>query len=279
MLPQKVDIVLSTINNLQPIPSSVTRILKEIDNPYTSVTTISEYIGLDQALTAMVLKTSNSVLLGYKEKCSSITDAVMRIGFKLLKAILFAQFSVGPMTGKLNGYRLGNDQLWVHSLKIAMISEWLARNLRYDDPEEAYIAGLLHDMGKLLLDQFVLEDYQNIVRHVKQYHMPVWQAEEIHIGIDHAKLGGVMASRWNFATSLIEGIQYHHIPSAAKLNQKLPAIVNLAHIMVIQNNDDENELLRVDLHPDTVKILNIHLKDLDQLSKGVNDFLSKKIES
>lgn len=273
MLPQKVDLVLRTIDNLRPIPSSVTRILKEIDNPYTTVATISEYIGLDQALTAMVIKTSNAVALGYGSKCTSITDAVMRIGFKRIKGILFALNSIGPMTGKLSGYRLGGGQLWDHSLKIAISAEWLARNLHYSEPEEAYVVGLLHDIGKLLLDQFVLEDYQKIVKYVKEYHVPVWQVEEKLIGIDHANLGGMMAARWNFPESLGEGIRYHHKPSASKGNQKLPAIVNLANNLVVTNHDIENELSSNDLHPGTLKILNICENDLVRLSEGLNSTL------
>lgn len=273
MLPQKVDLVLRTIDNLRPIPSSVTRILKEIDNPYTTVSTISEYIGLDQALTAMVIKTSNTASLGYGSKCTSITDAVMRIGFKRIKAILFALNAIGPMSGKLSGYRLGGGQLWDHSLKIAIASEWLARNLRYSEPEEAYVVGLLHDIGKLLLDQFVLEDYQKIVKHVKEYHMPVYQVEEKLIGIDHANLGGMMASRWNFPQSLGDGIRFHHAPSAAKGNQKLPAIVNLANHLASQQSDFKNELFSNELHPDTLKILNLKEGDLEKLTEGLNTSL------
>ncbi len=268
MLPHKVDLVLSTIDNLRPIPSSVTRILKEIDNPYTTVATISEYIGLDQALTAMVIKTSNSAAMGYGKTCTVINEAVMRIGFKRLKGILFALNAVGPMTGRLNGYRLGAGQLWDHSLKIAIASEWLARNLRYPDPEEVYVVGLLHDSGKLLMDQFVLEDYQKIIQYLQIYHLPLWQVEEKLIGIDHANLGGLMAARWNFPTSLIEGIRYHHAPSGAKTNQKLPAIVNLANSLATQN-EEKSELFSNELHPDTLKLLNINADQLQRLTDGL----------
>jgi putative nucleotidyltransferase with HDIG domain len=277
MLPHKVDVVLSSVDSLRPIPSNIIRILKEIENPYTEVTKISEYIGLDQALTAMVIKTSNSALLGYEVRCNAITDAVMRIGLKRLKAILFALNSVGPMNGRLNGYRLGSGELWIHSLKIAMASEWLAKTLGFKDLEEAYVVGLLHDIGKLLLDQFVLQDYQQIVKYVNEYHMPLWQAENKLIGIDHAKLGGLMAERWNFPISLVEGIRYHHAPSEAKKDQKQPAIVNLANYLVHENEKGTAELLSNDLHPETYKILHLREEDLVRLSNGVNIALSTEI--
>ena len=271
MLPHKVDLVLNSLDNLRPIPSNVTRILKEIDNPYTAVTKIAEYIGLDQALTAMVIRTSNSAILGYGSNCNSITDAVMRIGFKRLKALLFALNTVGPMTGRLDGYRLGSGQLWNHSLKIAVSAEWLARSLRYKNLEEAYVVGLLHDIGKLLLDQFVLEDYKKIAYYVREYKMPLWTAEEKLLGIDHAKLGGMMAERWNFPVSLVEGICYHHAPSSAKTDQKLPAIINLANHLAPTDNGVPDELLSNDLHPDTVKILRLRDEDLERLSEGLQN--------
>lgn len=269
MLPRKVDQVLSTVDHLRPIPSSVTRILREIDNPHGMISTISEYIGLDQALTAMVIKTANSVTLGYSHECSSITDAVMRIGLKRLKAILFAINAVGPMTGVLNGYRLGAGQLWDHSLKIALTSEWLAKALHYNDPEAVYIVGLLHDIGKLLLDQFVLEDYQKIVEIVKETKMPLWQVEEKLIGINHAVLGGLIAQRWNFPTSLAESIRYHHNPVAAKENAALPALVNLANSLAARKDEHMNELFSSDLHPDTLSLLNIDEAKKEDLKKGV----------
>jgi HD-like signal output (HDOD) protein len=146
--------------------------------------------------------------------------------------------------------------------------------LKYADHEEAYVVGLMHDIGKLLLDQFVLEDYQKIVDYVKSTHLPVWQVEEKLIGIDHANLGGMMAARWNFPTPLIEGIRYHHAPSLARTNQKLPAIINLANVLATQCDDLSNELFSHDLHPDTLKILNIQVNDMNRLTTGVNEALN-----
>lgn len=273
MLPRKVDLVLRKINNLRPMPSSVTRILKEIDNPYTTVTIISEYIGLDQALTAAIIKASNAATMGYGKECTSISDAVMRIGFKRIKGILLAANVVEPMSNCLNGYRLGAEQLWIHSLKIAMASEWIGRKLRYREPEEGYVVGLLHDIGKLLLDQFVLEDYQRIIRYVKESHLPLWQVEEKLIGVDHATLGGMMAARWNFPEPLVEGICYHHVPSAAKIDQKLPALVNLANYLATQKMDLNTELVSNDLYPDTLSILSLDDEDLPKLQSGINTLL------
>lgn len=273
MLPQKVDLVLNSIDHLRPMPSSVTRILKAIDSPNTSAGMIAEYIGLDQALTAMVLQASNSAAVGYAHDCASISDAVVRIGFKKLKAIILGLTSAGPITQRLSGYRLGAGQLWSHSLRIAVASEWVARTLHYPDPDEAYVAGLLHDIGKLLLDQYVLEDYKKIVDFVQEYHIPLWQVEEKLIGIDHATVGGLMASRWQFPVSLNDAIRYHHSPSLAHTNMKLPAIVNFANSIAGPDDKETVELASNDLHPETLNILNLREIDQEKLGDGINKVL------
>lgn len=97
------------------------------------------------------------------------------------------------MGSRLSGYRLGAGESWQHSLTIGVASQWLAQALDYPNPEQAYVAGLLHDIGKLLLDQAVFSNYMNIADYVQKYQMQLWQVEEKLIGIDHARLGGLIA--------------------------------------------------------------------------------------
>jgi putative nucleotidyltransferase with HDIG domain len=238
------------------MPSNVTRILKEIDDPSITIAVISEYVGLDQALAALVLQMSNSAQLGYGRTCTNLRDAVMRIGLKRLKTLLMASSAAGPLTKGLAGYRLGGGELWSHSLAAAVASELLAKMLNYRDPEEAYVSGLLHDVGKLLLDQFVLTDYAKIVAFIQQYKMPLWEVEEKLIGIDHARVGGLIGERWQFPIVLVDAIRYHHYPSMALANPQLPAIVNLANAIVSQQSENHG-VFSSEIHPDTFGILRI----------------------
>jgi len=156
MLPKRVDTILQTVDQLRPMPSNVTRLLRELENPGVTAGQISDQIGLDQALAALILQMANSAILGYGRTCTSISDAVVRLGFKRIKSIVMASAATTSMQGSLRGYRLGAGQLWNHSLAVAVAAEWVAQVVSYPNPEEAYVVGLLHDMGKLLLDQYVL---------------------------------------------------------------------------------------------------------------------------
>jgi putative nucleotidyltransferase with HDIG domain len=274
MLPQKVDLILNTINHLRPMPTSVTRILKEIDEPNIAITLIADYIGMDQALAALVLQMSNSAEMGFGDQCVSLQSAVMRIGLKRLKSIMLASPASGSLNRRLIGYRLGSGELWQHSVGTAAASEWLARAINYPNPEEAYVSGLIHDIGKLLLDQFVFTDYSKIVDFMHRYQLPLWQVEEKLIGMDHAGVGGLIAERWQFPVSLTDAIRYHHYPSLARSNTKLPAIVNLANSITSQMLITESELFTSEIHPETFNILSLSTVDVETLKQELIAHLS-----
>ena len=265
MIAQKVEEIIQSVNSLRPIPSNVTRLMKEIDQPEISIRRLSGLISLDQALASMVLQMSNSVSLGYPRTCSTLYEAIMQIGLGRLKTILLSSSATDMLKRRLIGYRLGEGELWRHSLVAAVAAEWLAQALRYPNTEEAYVSGLLHDIGKLFLDQFVLNDYVAIVDYVQRYKMQLWQVEEKLLGIDHARLGGMIAERWNFPVVLVDAIRFHHAPSFARINQQLPAIVNLANSFAVDYQPTSTELFSFQIHPESLNILKIDEAKVEKL--------------
>jgi putative nucleotidyltransferase with HDIG domain len=273
MLQARVQQIVDSVGKLRPMPTSVTRILKEIDSPYTTITTISEYIGLDQALAALVLQLANSVSMGYTRTCSSLREAVVRIGLKRLKSILLAAGASASMQQNLYGYRLGSGVLWNHSLATALACEKIAKEINYRDPEEAYVSGLLHDIGKLLLDQYVLNDYTQFIIYIRHYQLPLWKVEEKMIGINHATVGGLMGIRWSFPQSLVDAIRFHHSPSFSGTNPTLPAIVNLGNSIAGKRFQKESELFDTQVVPETLEILQLSLQNIEELAQTVEETL------
>ena len=265
MIAQKVEDIVQSVNNLRPMPANVVRLVKEVDKPEISIRNLAGLISLDQALASMVLQMSNSVSLGYSRTCSTLYEAIMQIGLGRLKTLLLSSSATDMLKRRLNGYRLGEGELWRHSLVTAVASEWLAQALHYPNTEEAYVSGLLHDIGKLFLDQFVLSNYRAIVDYVQQYQMQLWQVEEKLLGIDHARLGGMMAERWNFPVVLVDAIRFHHAPSFARINQQLPAIVNLANSFAADYQPTSAELFSFQLHPESLNILKIDAATVEKL--------------
>jgi len=267
----KVENIIRSVSQLKPMPSSVSCILREIEKQNVTIEALSGMIGLDQVLTALVLQISNSASLGYSRTCSTLHEAIMNIGLQRLKSILMTSSATGMMGRSLKGYRLGAGELWRHSLAVGVVSEWLAQVLHYPDPEQAYVAGLLHDIGKLLLDQAMLSDYATIADFVQKYKMQLWQVEEKLIGIDHATTGGLIAEHWNFPVVLVDAIRFHHVPSFARINQRLPAIVNLANSFTEDYQMENSTLLSFQVHPESFNILKISPAELEKIkAKMIN---------
>ncbi len=271
MLSQRVENIIQSVSSLRPMPSNVTRIMSEIEKQNVTIDVLVGLIGLDQALAALVLQMSNSVSLGYSRTCSTLNEAIMLIGLGRLKTILLTSSATGIMKRSLSGYRQGAGELWHHSLVTGVASEWLAQALHYPNPEEAYVSGLLHDIGKLLLDQVVLSNYNEIIDLVQKYRMPLWQVEEKLIGIDHAKVGGLIAEHWNFPVVLVDAIRCHHAPSLARTNQRLPAIVNLANSFAEDYQLTESSLLSFEIHPESLNILKLEESDVEKLKIKMKD--------
>lgn len=262
---ERLNTILEQVQNLQPLPASIHNILRALGRPETTAGELARLVALDQAMTAHTLQAANSVMLGYSTQCSSLNEAVMRLGFNQMKSVVFTGLAANPLSQRLVGYGLGAGALWQHSIATAQYARQIAKAVGYREFEEAYIAGLLHDMGKLLLDQFVLEDYTRIVELMKEKQLNVWQAEEFLFGIDHARLGGLIGKKWDLPNKLVHAIQYHHLPSFAWQYKELSAIVNIANSFTPK---DSTSLAGLDgrlPNPIAMEILHLDLFHLDQL--------------
>ncbi len=269
MLPSGVSKVLDSINNLKPMPASVTRILQVIEDPKVEIQEIANLIGKDQVLTALVLQMANSAALGYSRNCVSPAVAVMRIGLTRLRSLMLASSSYQSMNRALAVYRLGAGELWQHAQSTASASEAIARHLHHKNTEEAYVSGLVHDIGKLILNQVLMTDYARISALINQFQMPLWELEKKLIGIDHAQVGSLMAEKWNLPSSLAEAIRFHHYPAEAE-NPTLPAVVNLANSLTIHRAHPEAGLNNGEINAETLSILGIEVQSLPKINEAID---------
>lgn len=272
MTSSKVERIIRSIHKLKPLSTSVTRVLRAIDDESSSAGMISDLIGLDPALAANVLQFANSASLGYGPSCSTLSEAVMRLGLRRIRTIVLGVAAAGSLSASLHGYGLRAGELWNHSVAAATINQWLAQRFSFPNPEEVYIAGLLHDIGKIVLDQFMLIDYQQIYYMVKYKNCLLWQAEEAVIGIDHPRAGGLMAEHWNFPESLVEAIRYHHSPSLAFNNPKLAAIVNLANAFAARSGTGLTFTASRVIHPEALPILGLNERSLQFLEEDLKKY-------
>lgn len=270
---RRLDEIIRSVHRLRPLPASATRLLKELDDPHATARTVADLIALDQALTAYVLKVANSAAMGYLIPCASIQEAVVRLGFKQIRSLTYSTMAAGPLSARLSGYRLGDQGLWYHSVVVASSAHWLATALHYPDPEKAYVAGLLHDIGKLVLDQYVMADYNQIVKIMRAQRLPMWQVEQQLFGIDHAGVGGLAATHWQFPNELTEAIRNHHALSPDLPDPRLAALVNLANALAPENQTEDPVLAGKIIHPITMEVLKLTPERIAPLSERLKEGL------
>lgn len=263
--------ILDSVDSLRPLPITANRLLKALDDPLVAAKKVTDLVRQDVALTAHILRVANSVYMGYSRECSSVAEGVMRIGYKRIRTMVLGSVAAGPLRKRLVGYQLGDGVLWNHSIAAGRIAHWLAATFKYPEPEEAYVAGLLHDMGKLILDRFVNMNYEELMDIVRKRQMHLWEAEEEFFGIDHAAVGGEMASKWQFPARLVNAIRCHHVPALARTDQKLAAIVNVANAFTPRDALTVPGLDGRVPNPIALKVLNLDAGALNDLWNRMQD--------
>jgi len=178
---------------------------------------------------------------------------------------------------------LEEGRFWEHSDLTALGSRDLANKLRYKNPEEAFVGGLLHDIGKLVLDRHVLKNRGIIEDIINKEGVPLTEAEREVLGINHANVGRRMAEKWNFPPVLSEVINFHHEPERARENKELVAVVSIINAVSLglTTLSEEETFSSANIKPETLSILNLSNVGLEEIKilmersfKDANSFLS-----
>lgn len=219
------------IDELPQFPENIAQIQKQLNDPDSKLSTIAMLISNDVALTTDLLKLVNSAAFSLARKCTSISEAVKMVGIRGIKNLLYSIGTfhlLGPSTEE-------QKRLWSHSYKVAFFAYNLARNFGGSRTvtEDAYVCGLLHDLGKIVLSSVhpALLDKINELRASKE--IPDRVMDALLSGINHPEIGAALAEKWNFPDSIVASIRYHHALDAAPDEyRQLVHTVALADLMV-----------------------------------------------
>jgi len=216
------------VNDLPTMPWVVTRVISLTNDPNSSVNELNEVICQDQSLTAKVLRLSNSAYYGYSRRIATVVDAIGILGFNAIRNLVMAAHTYNILKKEVKGYQIAPGDIWRHSMTCAIAARAIARRVRYPAPEQAFIAGLLHDIGKVILSVYVAEVYDEINRRVHEEQQPFSVVEQEVLGFTHAAVGARVADKWNLPADHVEAIACHHTPMDARENPRLAAIVHIA---------------------------------------------------
>jgi HD-like signal output (HDOD) protein len=213
------------IKNLPTVPGIVAKISRMVENPETSAAEVGRLISQDQVLSAKVLRMANSAFFGMSRKISSISQALVILGFDVVKGLVLTSSVFDMIQKSMAG-------LWEHSIGCAAASGAVATLLGRDDAEEILVAGLLHDLGKVVLALNLPEEMKLVQKKVASGPVLFHEAESELLDFDHCDLGQWLAEHWNLPESLAEPMRLHHRPEKAVLKPECTAIVHIADIII-----------------------------------------------
>lgn len=267
--------IINRVEELPEVPQIAFRAIQLLNNPETEVSSLAEVISSDQALTAKVLRLCNSAYYGLPRKVTTISEAVVIVGFSSIKSLVLMITTQSSMNKGLLGYKIGPGEFWRHSISTAETSRLIAQRIKHDKPEECFIAGLIHDIGKMVLNQHALPEVYRATNLSQKENMPIHLAEQKILGFDHAAVGAALAERWNFPPILVESIRRHHSLEPFYLDGQLvpmPSIIGFGNLLsqVIDEQNAQNWQVFDDYQQALQSHLNLSLEDLQALAQGIH---------
>ena len=198
--------LIANLGDLPPLPQVASQVLRVSADPDANAEDLRKVIAMDQALTSQILKISNSAMFGMVREVTTLTQAIMTLGFSTIKSVVIASSAKNLYHRGTVG--LQERLIWEHALVSAMASRAFAKSLRFARVEEAFIGGLMHDIGKSVMGVKFPERYGALLRTVYNEHAACIQLELDTFGFDHAMVGEALVSQWNLASSLQSAVRW-----------------------------------------------------------------------
>ncbi len=223
---------IENVSTVPTIPTVLERITLLLQNPQTSAEEIGRAITTDQSLASKVLKLVNSAFYGFPGRISTITHAVVILGFATIKNLVLTTTIFEVFKNKQSAENFDMERFWFHSVACGAAAKSLAGFVGCNEREECFIAGLLHDIGKIIICRYLPDEFEQTTDYVQKNDSLFLDAEEKLFSNTHQQIGGFLAESWNLPRSLQYPILYHHRPHNAKRFYTIVAIVHVADILI-----------------------------------------------
>ncbi len=204
-----------SVQKLPALPDVVTRLLSVVNSPYSNADDAAALIEKDPALTGAVLRMANSAFYGMPRSVSNVSAAIVILGFNAVRSIVITTAVFKAVPGLSN---FDMTAFWKHSLAVSAGAKLIAQKstcVDAPDPETCFCAGILHDTGKIVLQSAFPEEYVQVLGLCAQREMPLHRAELEVLGMNHTRVGRLIADKWGLPPELEQAIVFHHEPLAA----------------------------------------------------------------
>ncbi len=260
------------ISTIPTIPSVLQQLSTIIENPKISLNEISHFVSKDPALTTKILQMVNSALYGFPGRISSVNHAVMLLGLNVVKGLLLSVSVFEIMNKTMIGLR-------EHSIGCAIGSKVLAQKKGLKEPEEVFVAGLLHDVGKVILTLIYPDDYDKAQKQAEAAGISIYDAERSQFSETHAAVAGWLSEKWHFPKKLCECTANHHRPQVSVLAPLEASIVHTADVLIkARGIGFSGDAIVPELNPKAFELLALTEEDLRDVLKEIEDSVEQAEE-
>ncbi|MFA6012126.1 MAG: HDOD domain-containing protein [Desulfobacteraceae bacterium] len=264
---------LNMIKDLPTLPVIALEINRMLANDSTTVDFLSKTIEKDQAIVSKLLKLVNSSFFGVRSKVTTVQEAVVRLGFNSVRNVVVSVSVFESLVlDNAEDIDFNIEDFWTHSLAVAMTSRYLSEESGIQDPDDCFVAGLLHDIGLIIIARFFPDILVKIVRQVKEQNVSIYDAEKEIIPLRHNKIGELIAKKWQLPPAVCDTLKYHHTPNKGAVNPELVTLVHLGDIIVRRFYTTSINPVRDSVNPILSNINPSSEKKLDYLNRSAENW-------
>ena len=219
--------------DLPTLPTIAAEVMQLVGSPDSSMAEVSKVIHNDPSLASRVLKIANSALYGSTGQIDSIQRALVVLGMKEVGTIVTSVGVFGTFPEKPGVKAFDRVAFWEHSAAVAAISKLMCEKLKIIMAGREFLAGLFHDVGKILLDHFFHDTFTEAYQHALDRDLTMREAESEVLGVTHTEIGGWLGGEWKLPESIAEAISFHHDPDQAQVDPLLVSITHLSNLFAM----------------------------------------------
>ncbi len=247
----------AALRQLQPLPQALGRALQLTRDPGSRRSDLAQVLSLDQAMTGTFLRMVNSAHYGLPRRVASLEEAIAFLGYETVEKTVISLSARSSLTKPLPAYMLGPHMLWKHSVAVAQGSEWIAVRRGLCPGPEAYVAGLFHDVGKVVLDLVLCGEPEWADAAGGDAEPAEWTEVETRLlGFHHAEISAAVVENWNLPEHVVESVARHHSPAGAEHAPGLTAAVHVANVAALMAGIGLGvDGLRYGLEPEAINAL------------------------
>ncbi len=226
-----IDKIFNTVNNLPTLPTVYSTLSEAIEDPNTNTERLAQIISSDQVSSFKILRVANSPFYGFHGRIDTISQAILYLGFNEVRNIVFALSVINFFSKDKLLLHFRPVDFWAHSIGVGIATRMIGSAAGEKKLENYFLAGIFHDIGKLLFFEYAHKEYASVLELLESKQLRIKDAEVEIFGVDHARVGQMLAEKWKLPESIQDAIFYHHTGVVRNQSNNLVASVHLGNIV------------------------------------------------